>query len=54
MKYVENINYDFNEFEQMLSGLTIFDNEMPIAKNIDNANRKPMNEIHFSQLQLAW
>ena len=35
----------------MLSGLTIFENEIPIAKNIDNANREPMNITEYKILE---
>lgn len=51
VRYIENIEYNLDEFEQMLSGLTIFENEIPIAKNIDNANREPMNITEYKILE---
>lgn len=51
MRYIENIQYNLDEFEQVLSGLTIFENEIPIAKNIDNANREPMNITKYKMLE---
>ena len=51
MKYIENIQYDLNEFEEMLFGLNVFENELPIAKNIDNANREPMNIVKYEILE---
>ena len=51
VRYIENIQYNLEEFEQVLSGITIFENEVPIAKNIDNASREPMNTIKYEILE---
>lgn len=52
MKYIENIEFNIFEFEQMLSSVNtnIFETETK-PQNIDNVNRPIMNEHHFEQLQ---
>ena len=52
VKYIENIEFNLSEFEQMLSAVNtnIFETETK-PQNIDNVNRPIMDTHHFEQLQ---
>lgn len=50
MEYIENQNYDFDEFDKILFDTDIFENNISIGYNVDNANRKNMKEAHYIKL----